>query len=137
MTTENTILNEFKTRFVEFLDELIIQFQEESDFIVARIFISDEIPIKVIVDEIIRVIMPHKDKIKSRDADFFFTNEEILSEYGHIKKIKFYRRIWKTLDKEDQDVMWQWFDLFVHIIKKYTELKLSSVSKSTREKDVV
>ena len=48
--SEIEILSEFKTQIISFFDELIDQFPQEADLVVARLFFSNQIDIKTAID---------------------------------------------------------------------------------------
>ena len=112
------ILREFRTNLVKFIDELIEQYPEQPEFIISRIYVSNSGNVADMVNFIIQNIFPHKEEIKNRNSVFFLKNDSLFGKYDK-DKVEFYKRLWKTLDKEDQNVMWLWFDLFVHISEKY------------------
>ena len=43
--SETAILKQFKNSIITFLDELIVQFPEEADLVIFRIFLKDRVPI--------------------------------------------------------------------------------------------
>ena len=58
------VLIDFKTSLVNFLDELIEQFPEEGDLVVARIFLNDQVPTEQIMNVVICKILPLKELVK-------------------------------------------------------------------------
>lgn len=119
----NNIINEFKNKVVSFLDELIEQFPEESDFIIARIFLKDQIPTETIILTFIKNIMPYKEQIKDRDEMFFLNSDIALFGEVNKEKVNNLKLLWKSsrLDNEDKEVMWKWFDIFIFLAEKYQQ----------------
>lgn len=124
--SEIEVLSGFKRNLISFLDDLIDQFPEEPDIVVARIFIADQIPIKEAMEEFVLKLVADDNKlkkmIKKRDEEFFLANNpfEAISE----NKFNHFARIWRSdaLDEENKDVMWRWVDSFVYFGDKYMKL---------------
>ena len=53
MSNEIRILTEFKKSLITFFDELITQFPQEGDLVIARIFLDSQIPIEDIMKNFI------------------------------------------------------------------------------------
>ena len=69
------LLEEFRNQLVNFLDELIEQFPMESDFVLIRMFIKDQVPVTDILGRFIRDLLPLKDVVKKLiDAPLNFIN---------------------------------------------------------------
>ena len=116
-------MDQFKTQLVAFLDDLIEQFPMQSEFIVMRIFVKDKIPIKTLIDQFIKDVLPHVELIKNRDESFFKIAELI----GYPNKPNFFKDFWFSdlLDKNDKEIIWKWIDVFVILAKKLTNLKMN------------
>ena len=75
MSNPIRILSQFKTSLISFIDELIVMFPNESDFIIARIFINDQVPIEDVINAFSEKIYANnnllKKMIKERDESFF------------------------------------------------------------------
>ena len=74
---EVEILQLLKKNMIEFLDELIEQFEEEGDLIVMRFFMSEQISLEMIMAHFIKYVHPLKEKIRSQDETFFLENSNI------------------------------------------------------------
>lgn len=112
------LLGDFRTNIVAFLDELIEQFPQKSDLIILRIFLKDQVPIADIMNRFITDVLPIKEKIKSRDENFFLENN-VLFDSINSDKVSSFKTLWGTLDHENQQIVWKWFDLFVSLSEKY------------------
>ena len=110
----------FREQFVIFLDELIEQFPQEADIVIVRLFFKDQIPLTTVMDYIVKWLLPCVEKIKNRDEDFFLKNEELFSGISN-NKVLHIKKIWESesLNNEDKDVIWDWFDAFSDICVKY------------------
>lgn len=117
-----TLMKDFREQLVNFLDEIIEQFPMESDFVLIRMFIKDQIPVHDVLGRFIKDILPLKEYVKNRDESFFLDNQ-ILYIGGNINedKIDHFKTLWKSnhLDKDDKDTIWKWMDCFIKIANKY------------------
>ena len=62
--------------------------------------------------------------IEDRDEDFFLNHCTLMEDINNQNtkgKINHFKKLWrsKTLDDEDKEVVWQWFDIFVSLSEKY------------------
>ena len=114
------VLIDFKYSLVNFLDELIEQFPEEGDLVVARIFLNDQVPTEQIMNVVISKILPLKEMVKKKDEDFFINNN-ILFEQLNKDKVNRFKILWRSdrLDNEDRLVIWRWYELFISLAEKY------------------
>lgn len=117
------VLKEFKTQLIIFFDELIDNFPDEGDLVIARLFISTQIPIKDLMDHFNHKINTNDQElrrmVKARRDDFFLYNtlfSSVESNLSHFKKI------WRSgrLDDEEKDIIWKWIDTFIFLGDKYT-----------------
>jgi hypothetical protein len=123
MSTEE-ILKQFKNALISFLDELIEQFPFEGDMVIFRIFLKDRVPIINIINYFISSILPLEKMVKDKDEDFFLNKCDLFESIGGVSekgKVNKFKNLWKsgTLDKEDKIVVWEWFEAFISITKKY------------------
>ena len=124
--SELQILLEFKNSLITFFDELIEQFPEEGDLVIARIFLKDQIPIKEIMDIFIHKINQDDQKIrkyiKDRNEIFFTDDNNFFDSLGR-EKVNNFKKLWRSgrLDKEDKIVVWRWVDSFVYLADKYAK----------------
>ena len=124
--SETEILSEFKTQLIAFFDELITQFPDQGDLLVARIFLSTQVPIKDVMDTInLRLNLNDqqlKKMIKERN-DNFFLEHDIFNGLSK-DKVTIFKNIWRSdsLDADDKKVIWSWIDTFVYFTEKYTKV---------------
>ena len=127
MSSELELLIQLKTQLVNFLDELIETFPSEPDFVIFRIFINDQIPILDIMLYIIDELCPLYDMVKEKNEAFFLEHNILFAKFDEKKseQVNRFKRIWKsgTLDQEDKDVIWSWFNSIIYLGNKFTELK--------------
>jgi hypothetical protein len=119
------LLSRLKNQLVNFLDELIETFPDESDFIIWRLFIKNQARISEIMDFLIKELCPLYNQVKMRDESFFLEHDIVLAETKkNPDTVNHFKRIWTqgNLDKNDKEVIWQWFDSIISIGRKYTEI---------------
>lgn len=136
--SENEILKQFKTALISFLDELIVQFPEEGDLVIFRIFLKDRVMIDEIINYVVRKILPLKKMIQDRNEDFFLNHCSLFEDIeGKEKKNKVtrFKKLWRSeyLDDDDKRVVWEWFDTFIFLSEKYQNCLLKTQQKTTIE----
>jgi hypothetical protein len=118
-----SLLRDFKKAITQFIDELIKQFPTESDLVIMRIFIHDQIETIFLMNQFIKFVYPHKKLIQERDDRFFLEKEDI---FGNIdsSKIVHFKKLWKSsnLDKDDKEVIWNWFEHFIKFCENYINI---------------
>jgi hypothetical protein len=122
--SEIEILIEFKKQITNFFDELIAQFPQEGDLVIIRLFLSNQMEIKDVMNIFITTISKNDNEfrtmVKERNEQFFLEHDifDMISRQkaGHFKKL------WRSgqLDSEDKDVIWKWLDTFIYLSDKYT-----------------
>lgn len=118
------LLNILKTQLLLFFDELIAILPEEKDFLVIRFFIKDQVPITVVMDYIIRKIVPLEQHILEKNEAFLLQNQILFEDLRqHDSKVNYFKRLWEqSSDEENKKAIWNWFEYFVSIGKKYQKL---------------
>jgi len=116
------ILNDFKDSLIEFLDELIVQFPNEGDLIISRIFLKDQIPICDVMNLFIEKLLPHKEAIKNRNEAFFLEND-VLFQGFRLEKVNYFKKLWMSdnLHEDDKETIFQWFEVFIKFSEKYKQ----------------
>lgn len=122
------ILKKFKTNLINFLQDLIDQFPEEGDLIMIRIFIDNQIPIENVMTVFIQKLLPLKDIVAKRDANFFLGNQAMsLFDRFDKTKVNYFKTLWQSsrLDDDDRNKIWKWYDLFIILAEAYQKRKNS------------
>jgi hypothetical protein len=136
--SEIAILKQFKNSIITFLDELIVQFPEEADLVIFRIFLKDRVPIIDIMTYFVHKILPLKKMVLARDENFFLNHCSLFKDMnkGSEKEEKslHFKKLWRSssLDKQDKKVVWEWFDSFIFLGERYQKCKSpnSKIKKS-------
>lgn len=122
---EIEILNLLKKNMIDFIDELITQFEEEGDLIVMRFFMTEQIPVDEIMSRFIKYVYPFKDKICNKDESFFLENDNIFGSSPKDKVIHF-KELYLQMPEDDRQTLWAWFSCFIRICDRYRKLKPSN-----------
>ena len=126
MSDPTTILIHFRNQLVSFCDELIRQFPEEGDFVVFKLFITSQVPIKTIMESFNRYVNKNEQKIrlmiKARNDDFFI--RENLFKFLSAERKNRLSALWTDgrMDGEDKKVIWKWVDSFVMLGDRYAKV---------------
>lgn len=126
MSDPTTILIHFRNQLVSFCDELIRQFPDEGDFVVFKLFITSQVPIKTIMESFNRYVNKNEQKIrvmiKARNDDFFI--RENLFKFLSAERKNRLSALWTDgrMDAEDKKVIWKWVDSFVMLGDRYAKL---------------
>ena len=123
-STQEPLLHAFKTNLLNFMNELIEQFPTETKFIFARMFIKDQMTPEQCMQHFVTGVLPMKTYIQNRDEIFFLQTSEISNYEANQHVIQSIRDLWTSsnLDDEDKEVIWNWFDFFLNLAEKYTNL---------------
>jgi hypothetical protein len=118
-TPDVKILKQFKKSLIDFIDELISLLPEQSDLILARIFLNDQVPIKEVMDWFIEQLQDVRLKIKDRDEEYFISNQSIFNKISQ-NNVNNFKTLWRGyIDDETKETIWKWLDSFVFLSDKY------------------
>ena len=119
------ILSKFKMNVLALVDELIIQFREESDFVVLRLFIDNQMPIIDLISKFKRFIDKNDNQVRNlikNKNSFALENDDSLFSFMKIdSQIKKYKSLWLSSEftEDSKDVVWQYLQVFVKLCDKY------------------
>ena len=117
------VLREFKSQLIIFFDELIENFPEEGDLVIARLFIANQVPIVDLMHDFNHHINKDDQRlrkmIKDRREDFFLHNTLFAN---HKSTLNHFKKLWRagTLDNDDKEIIWKWVDTFIFLSDKYS-----------------
>jgi hypothetical protein len=113
---------------VQFFDELIEMFPKQGDFVAFRIMVKDRIPVTEVVSHFKKTLLPEKDKIKAKTVPSFqFNGDRASISLSQIMNNLFtsigvsantFSGILNNLDKDTEDAMWKWLNVFVTLTEK-------------------
>lgn len=124
MSTKIDLLIKFKNTLVSFIDEIIEQFPQDSDLIICRIYIKDQIPTENLINMFIKYFLPQKQLVINKDEEFFLNGTKEFFEDLNIKSNVF-QKVWlsNVLDDDDRDIIWEWISSIITIVDKYNNLE--------------
>lgn len=138
--SSETILLQFHSSLVTFLDELIKLFPDEEDFIRLRIYLKDQISIQIVMDNFIYALNRDnnimKTFIKDRNISGIMDNCVVTDNLNR-EKIIYFKKLWYSprFFNEDRKMIWKWIDSFVGISDKYSKIKSIPPSSSQQMSD--
>lgn len=109
----------FKVILLQFIDELVQMFPSDSDIVLCRILIKDQIPIEIVLGIFVKYFIIHMDMIETRDERFF---SERTDEFCKALKLRhnIFNRIWfaENLDDDDKATLWEWIVSIANLVQK-------------------
>ena len=117
---QNTILD----LITIFRDEMFTEPNERGDLLVVEFFFKRMHPERV-MDHVVEHVLPHTEKIKQRNQNFFLENRGIFAGLPE-DRISHYTDIIANsdrLDKEDRQEIWEYFDTIVALAEYYRKRK--------------
>lgn len=117
------VLERFKKAYIQFIDELLEQFPEETDLIIIRVFFENQVPVSLVAEQYLKHVLPLEDMITKRNEKFFIENNSLFNMLDGGKVLHF-KKLWLSnkLDKDDKDAIWKWFETFNKLMKTYKKL---------------
>lgn len=114
-------LNLLKSSLVSFFDELIEMFPKQGDFVAFRIMVKDRIPVTEVVSHFKKTLLPQKNKIKAanagdRSSSLLDVMNSLFTSIG--VSANAFDGLLKNLDKETEEAMWKWLDVFLTLTEK-------------------
>lgn len=131
------ILRIFKDLLVKFLDALIEQLPQESDLIVLRIMLGEQIPIEEVISIFCNRILPYTDYIFKHDERFFIDCTDIF-EGIKSDKVSYFKRLYQspTFNEHDKQQIWKWFETFAKLAIKYKPFLSPDVIANIEQKTI-
>jgi hypothetical protein len=130
MSSQNSkiaLLSLFKDKLIEFIDALIELLPNEGDLILLKIMFQTQIPLEQAMQIFSSRIMPYADMVEAKDERFFLETTDLFAGIRR-DKVSYFKDIWqsKEMTNEDRDALWQWFNFFLKLAKRYTALSSPS-----------
>jgi hypothetical protein len=116
------LLSILKKELLAFVDELIELYPSEKDFLVIKFFLENQVPMVDVMNFLIEKILPIEHCIHSRDDKFFLENQVLFEQLrDKSTKVNYFKNMWTsdTVDNDDREMIWTWFEHFASIAKKY------------------
>ena len=118
-----TVAKKFQQQVLSFLDELIVQFPNEPDFVLSRLMCANAIGADQLIRGFIQEALPFRDHIQNKDETFFL-NADISIFKKQSAKTNHMKLLWKSsaLTDEDKEIIWTWMTTFLFLADKYSEI---------------
>lgn len=109
--------------FITDLGSIFTKQDEKTDLTMVEIFYKS-LHVERIMNDAIKKLLPHKEKIAARDLDFFRTNKYIFADLPD-DRIEHYRDIivGNKISKEDIQNIWDYLDLMIIYTENYKKQK--------------
>ena len=115
-----------------FVTELSDTYPEDVYFSSFRIMLqTDAIPKQKLMDKFVEFVLPFESRIMQKNESFFL--DECASSFSSVEPSRRHQlsgsaglrfaNIWRTMDAEQRETMWEWFSLFVLLSKKFISMK--------------
>ena len=120
----------FNKKLSEFIDDLVYIYPSVKDFQLFKTTCNWASKLDKNAPQYffnVCVVEPYEAKVMSRDEDFFLCEtyveyNDYMNQYGHnldiVEKLK---RIWKTLDDGNKDVIWKYLQVLVYLSNQCTK----------------
>jgi len=120
--TKIMIMRSFKDNLLDFFTELIIQFPNEPDLQIIKIFMSDVCSTEDIITYFAENLLKKdvKEMIDTKNDKFFLTNDTLFSKIKNQKKVFHFKKLYEQSNREQRDIIWQWFQKITKIAELYT-----------------
>ena len=93
------ILGQFKVQLLTFFDELIGQFPQEGDIVIARLFIANQMPLEDAVNKFLWMLNYNDSECRTmiqKRNDKFFLEHEVFPLGESKWDPSFFKRLWKS-----------------------------------------
>lgn len=117
------VLMLFKEKLAAFIDALIELLPNEGDLILLKIMFQTQIPLEQAMQIFSARIMPYAELVEARDERFFLETTDLFAGIRR-DKVSYFKDIWQSPDmsEENKKVLWDWFNFFLKLAKKYNAL---------------
>ena len=123
MSQKIKLLSNFRQNLIKLFDDLIGEFPAEGDFIALRIFFDQQMPIEDVMEGFIyEMLKPNvREMIKQRNEEFFLEHNSLFKALSN-SKVDYHKRLWRQMDTDNKNILWQYMDAFVYFGTKYQEI---------------
>ena len=113
----------FKEKLAAFIDALIELLPNVGDLILLKIMFQTQIPLEQAMQIFSARIMPYAELVEARDERFFLETTDLFAGIRR-DKVSYFKDIWQSPDmsEENKKVLWDWFNFFLKLAKKYNAL---------------
>ena len=120
----NKILTQLHSQVLNLLDDLLCICPNEPDILIVRLYFENQVDPETLMKGFMKWVYPWKDYIVERNEQYFEKNDHMFGPLPPDKvnyfKIKFSDG---TFDKDDKQVIWEYFEVFLSLMEKYNKNK--------------
>lgn len=114
------IINTLKNETLNLFDDIISLYPNETDILLARLFIYNIEPMDL-MNGYIRSVYPFKGYIENKNEEFFMRTDNIFGKISSDKINRFKDIITQDMSVENKAAIWRYFEVFLALIEKFTE----------------
>jgi len=133
---ELRLVNAFATNLVQLLNDIIDNYDlgDKSPKVVGlRIAVENDYGTVSIMEKFSQIVLPFKDRIVSRDLNFFlsddFYNSSVVKSLGSNEEVNSYRVLFeanKNSNATEIEAFFKYFDRLIKCCENYNKLKLQN-----------
>ncbi len=120
----NKVLGQLRDQVLNLLDDLLSICPNEPDILLVRLFFENQVDSETLMKGFVKWVYPWKNYIKNHNEKYFEENEHI---FGPVPADKFQHFKVKmkdgTFDKDDKEIIWEYFEVFISLIEQYNKVK--------------
>lgn len=121
------LVNLLRSNIVRFVEDLMLVFPEMPELHIAKAYFGNFLDPYVCMNNFIEFVVPLKDKIPTRDDEFFLNNENIFGSIPESQrgKVPYFKKIWQSevMTPESKEQVWKYFELYVAIAEKFKKMQ--------------
>jgi hypothetical protein len=116
------LMKVFKDNLIDFITELTIQFPQEADLHIIKIFFEEVCTVEEIIVYFCNNLLVEdvKKMIDTKNEKFFLKNDQMFTGIKNQSKVFHFKKLWESSDKHQKDMIWQWVQKITKIAELYT-----------------
>jgi len=118
------IIDTLKNETLNLFDDIISLYPNETDILLARLYIYNIEPI-TLMDGYIRSVYPFRGYIENKNEEFFIKTDNIFGKISSDKINRFKDIITRDMSADNKVAIWKYFEVFIALIEKYQEFKIT------------
>ena len=120
----NKVMDQLRDQVLNLLDDLLSICPNEPDILLVRLFFENQVDPETLMQGFTKWVHPWKAYIKAHNEEYFEKNDHIFGPLPADKVTYFKLRMKDgTFDKEDKDIIWAYFQVFISLIEQYNKIK--------------
>ena len=117
------VLSQLREQVLNLLDDLLGICPDEPDILLVRLFFENHVDPETLMKGFVKWVLPWKEYIVKHDERYFKENDHMFGPLPTDKVQYFKGKLTDgTLDSEDKEAIWQYFEVFVKLMEQYKKL---------------